>query len=557
MLGNILSKVDVGTYNYNHPAGGPKPLHAPRSILNGGVTRTFYYDPSGNEKMRTDGPEGTRTTEYTSFNLPISIKDTLPQQSTTTFEYDGDNARVIKVENDVRQTVYAGNLYERVTDASGGSPVVTHKYRIFAQGKQIAQLERTQGATDNLVYLHGDHLGSTQLITKGTPDQSSNLRLFEQTFDPWGQPEGTAAWDDAAHPNVRNVRTGFTGHEHDPVHRLINMRGRIYDPELGRFTTPDPIVQAPFYSQSFNRYAYVFNNPFKYTDPSGFTVINPQNPVPPDTGGGPDRGPPNPGPPGPPAKPESPSEGEGVPKESAIGADSPGGPASGPKDEGPGGGGEAPDAGPGGGDELPGFGEPNRPGAGDAAQRDGNATWAGSGDPRGGTREGGPQRGGSSLQAKEPSGQWSPQPKSRFPGEACMAEDCTTVFPIPIPGGSELAAGGAAVVQALETAVAWVKGLFGVGATVGETVAANVVTAQGMLRTSATVAQQLAAQRGFIPVQAIVGAIASGVRTVDPQGVANQFMYTAQAAYNQSQGILQVLVNEKTNTIVHVLFRSQ
>jgi hypothetical protein len=138
-----------------------------------------------------------------------------------------------------------------------------------------------------------------------------------------------------------------------------------------------------------------------------------------------------------------------------------------------------------------------------------------------------------------------------------MAEDCTTVFPIPIPGGSELAAGGAAVVQALETAVAWVKGLFGVGATVGETVAANVVTAQGMLRTSATVAQQLAAQRGFIPVQAIVGAIASGVRTVDPQGVANQFMYTAQAAYNQSQGILQVLVNEKTNTIVHVLFRSQ
>ncbi len=67
------------------------------------------------------------------------------------------------------------------------------------------------------------------------------------------------------------MHAGFTGHEHDPERGLINMKGRIYDPELGRFTTPDPLVQAPFFSQSLNRYAYVFNNPLRYTDPSGFT----------------------------------------------------------------------------------------------------------------------------------------------------------------------------------------------------------------------------------------------------------------------------------------------
>ncbi|PLW98925.1 MAG: hypothetical protein C0591_03515, partial [Marinilabiliales bacterium] len=33
---------------------------------------------------------------------------------------------------------------------------------------------------------------------------------------------------------------------------------------------PDPIVQAPNYSQSYNRYSYVFNNPLKYTDPTGY-----------------------------------------------------------------------------------------------------------------------------------------------------------------------------------------------------------------------------------------------------------------------------------------------
>ena len=43
------------------------------------------------------------------------------------------------------------------------------------------------------------------------------------------------------------------------------MNGRIYDPVLGRFLSPDPIVQSPGYSQSWNRYAYVFNSPLSYT----------------------------------------------------------------------------------------------------------------------------------------------------------------------------------------------------------------------------------------------------------------------------------------------------
>jgi hypothetical protein len=48
------------------------------------------------------------------------------------------------------------------------------------------------------------------------------------------------------------------------------MGGRVYDPIAGRFTTADPILQAPFSSQGQNRYAYVFNDPINMTDPSGF-----------------------------------------------------------------------------------------------------------------------------------------------------------------------------------------------------------------------------------------------------------------------------------------------
>jgi hypothetical protein len=48
------------------------------------------------------------------------------------------------------------------------------------------------------------------------------------------------------------------------------MNGRVYDPVLGRFLSPDPYIQAPDFAQNFNRYSYVFNNPLKYVDPSGY-----------------------------------------------------------------------------------------------------------------------------------------------------------------------------------------------------------------------------------------------------------------------------------------------
>jgi RHS repeat-associated protein len=50
---------------------------------------------------------------------------------------------------------------------------------------------------------------------------------------------------------------------------LVNMNARLYDPAVGRFLSPDPYVQTPDFSQNFNRYSYVLNNPLKYTDPSG------------------------------------------------------------------------------------------------------------------------------------------------------------------------------------------------------------------------------------------------------------------------------------------------
>jgi hypothetical protein len=46
-------------------------------------------------------------------------------------------------------------------------------------------------------------------------------------------------------------------------------RARYYGANIGRFIQPDTIVPSLFNPQSLNRYTYVYNNPVRYTDPTG------------------------------------------------------------------------------------------------------------------------------------------------------------------------------------------------------------------------------------------------------------------------------------------------
>jgi len=47
------------------------------------------------------------------------------------------------------------------------------------------------------------------------------------------------------------------------------MNGRLYDPVIGRFFSPDKYVANSSFTQDFNRYTYARNNPLMYTDPDG------------------------------------------------------------------------------------------------------------------------------------------------------------------------------------------------------------------------------------------------------------------------------------------------
>ena len=98
--------------------------------------------------------------------------------------------------------------------------------------------------------------------------------MQEFHYDVWGKREFVKVYEDPYLPNWDlfglTGRQGFTGHEMLDNVGLIHMNGRVYDPDVGLFISADPIVKAPTFTQSYNRYSYVWNNPLSLTDPSGF-----------------------------------------------------------------------------------------------------------------------------------------------------------------------------------------------------------------------------------------------------------------------------------------------
>ena len=135
----------------------------------------------------------------------------------------------------------------------------------FAESTKSA-FQRVNNGSWTAYNIGRDYLGSITHIAT-----SSGTLVAEYSYDPWGRlrnPATQAIYTPGTEPTLFLGR-GYTGHEHLTWFGLINMNARLYDPLLGRFLSPDPYVQAPDFTQNFNRYSYALNNPLRYKDPNG------------------------------------------------------------------------------------------------------------------------------------------------------------------------------------------------------------------------------------------------------------------------------------------------
>jgi RHS repeat-associated protein len=219
---------------------------------------TYSYDAGGNQVGRPDG----ETIAYTAFDLPRSIGG--PRAAD--FLYDALGVRAEKRKSSSDFTVYVGGIYERRRSSAG----TDHVFYVNTGGRALLQVMRREGGSESTSYVHRDRLGSVDAVT-----DSAGTVIERSKFDPYGN--RVANFNEPALPTsvvapTNKVKLGFTGHEGDDELGLVNMRGRVYDPRLARFLTPDPLVSRGLLGQAYNRYAYVLNNPLRFTDPSGFSA---------------------------------------------------------------------------------------------------------------------------------------------------------------------------------------------------------------------------------------------------------------------------------------------
>lgn len=247
-MGNITSKSDVGSYTYSTS----KP-HQLASIA-GTINTTYAYDANGNT-LAGNG----RTYTWNSFNKVITVTR---GSNFATLEYDGDHSRMREVTNE-ETTVYFSGSGVRAEKATGTSGASVWKLYLFAGGRLIGQ--RIEGATTTTTsYFINDHLDSLAVITDEMGAVKERL-----AYDPWGKRRYADGSDDPTWSITSESNRGFTGQEQMDEVGLVNMNARLYDPEVGRFVSPDPYIQYVEDSQSYNRYAYARNNPLSITDPSG------------------------------------------------------------------------------------------------------------------------------------------------------------------------------------------------------------------------------------------------------------------------------------------------
>ncbi len=245
-------------------------------VLNEGVIlENGMYGENGNSPYALTSaeidinqwPQSPQSVTYNSYNKVTSI---LEGDNQLNLLYGYDRQRVsqeLKKNNVViRKKCLIGSGIEVIEYPQMGKSERIH-YLFDGSGSLFAAYIINESNVGKMYYIFTDHLGSPAVIS----DAEGNF-IQQLSYDAWGNRRDSLTWESLSSNTTLPeplIDRGFTFHEHLYPFTLINMNGRVFDPLVGRFLSPDNYVQQPTNSQNFNRYSYCINNPLKYTDKTG------------------------------------------------------------------------------------------------------------------------------------------------------------------------------------------------------------------------------------------------------------------------------------------------
>lgn len=251
--------------------------------------QTFSYDRYGNRRFDTSGsntttiPSGCSTaicnptidTSNNRFSLSgqsytYDADGNLTQDATgKRFGYDTDNRQkeffsAGNSSSNPDATYYYDGEGRRVKKISGAETTI---FVYDAGGQLAAEYSTALADTQQVSYLTADHLGSVRAISNEI-GQVVKRQDYSAFGDETVTSQRTARADYTAD---KEVRQDYTGYQKDNESGLEYAQARYYNSSHGRFTSVDPLTASATIRnpQSFNRYSYVLNSPYKFTDPLG------------------------------------------------------------------------------------------------------------------------------------------------------------------------------------------------------------------------------------------------------------------------------------------------
>jgi RHS repeat-associated protein len=260
----------VTSYTYNNGNGttGGQPDTLTSSATTGGATGSSAetYDADGNttsQSVTAAGatqdecydytPDGQLSQAWPSATLPCAT--TAPAASATSYVYDTDGD-LLAADNPGSDTVYVFGEQITATTSGGTTTGITGLRFISLPGG--AQAVRTGTGTN--YYFETADLNDTSVIAINSSLEDPAWRQFT----PYGAPRSSATgtWPDT---------DGFLGDPVNAADGLTTIGERQYDPAIGRFLTPDPVLEAGDPTQ-MGGYAYAADNPVTDSDPTGLST---------------------------------------------------------------------------------------------------------------------------------------------------------------------------------------------------------------------------------------------------------------------------------------------
>jgi len=190
--------------------------------------------------------------------------------------YNEQRQRIADLDADgriTRQYLWLGDHLIATLDAKQPKALQASADGLWQELTQTIQAlwKSATGQTDHLAFVHVNHLGAPVAAT----NQAGEI-LWQADYAPYGKVIKAGA----THPErIDGQHTTYTlalrlpGQWEDSESGLYYNDFRYYDPQAGRYLSPDPLGRLAERLGSPNAYAYVNNNPLSYIDPWGLILF--------------------------------------------------------------------------------------------------------------------------------------------------------------------------------------------------------------------------------------------------------------------------------------------